>query len=377
MAGIIFRSEIAVLLAAETLFLLLTRQANLMKEVIPAGLFGVVIGFAITVGIDSFFWQQFPLWPEWVGFYYNAIQGKASDWGTEHFSFYFLNSIPRLLLNPLTYLVCIPVALYLRPLRDASQAILLPQVLFVGLYSVLPHKEWRFVIYIIPTLTAVASSGAAWIWTRRSKRVLYRLFSLALIVSTLASFAASILFAYLSSLNYPGGEALTRLHMLVDHNSTATGPSVNVYMDNLACQTGVTRFLQLPEPLDFQPEGGQVFWKYDKTEDEQTLLDPAFWQQFDYVLAEVPERVIGPWEPISVVEGFAGIGLRSGTSLHSGDEKDADEAERLPGLYGRAAELYASTVRLLKSKVTKGYWPVVKMRPRLYILKRGSINAHA
>ena len=36
---------------------------------------------ALTVLVDSYFWQQWPLWPELYGIYFNVIQGKSSEWG--------------------------------------------------------------------------------------------------------------------------------------------------------------------------------------------------------------------------------------------------------------------------------------------------------
>lgn len=307
-AGIIFRSEIAILLAAETAFLLVKQRASLSKEVIPAGIAGASIALATTVSVDSFFWQQFPLWPEWVGFYYNTILGKSSEWGTSPFHYYFLNALPRLLLNPVTYLICIPMAL----MQKTSQDILTPHLAFILAYSLLPHKEWRFIIYSIPAFTAVAAGGAGWIWTRRNKSLVYLALSVSIILSTIASFLLSGALLYISSLNYPGGEALRTLHALVPAGEV----NVSVHMDNLACQTGVTRFLQT-----------RPTWVYDKTEGEH--LDPMFWQQFDYVLAEQPERVIGSWQPLAVIEGYSGLALRG----------------------------------------PKG-WPAIKMEPKLHVLRK-------
>ena len=63
------------------------------------------------------------------------------------------------------------------------------------------------------------------------------------------------LFTLISSLNYPGGVALEKLHAHVP-----CAVPVNVHISNLAAQTGVTRFGQLCEE-----------WNYDKTEN----LSPA------------------------------------------------------------------------------------------------------
>jgi len=345
-AGIIFRSEVAILLAMETATLVLQQRASLTKEVIPAGLAGAVIGLATTVSVDSFFWQQFPLWPEWVGFYYNTVLGKSSDWGTSPFAFYFTNALPRLLLNPAT-LLCMPLALAVKATQKTSQDILTPHVAFIAVYSLLPHKEWRFIIYSIPAFTTVASAGAAWIWTRRTKTMLYWAASLALVASTVASFAASFGLLYVSSLNYPGGAALQRLHAL------DKSPARSVYLSNLACQSGVTRFLQT-----------QPTWLYDKTEAKDHLLDPLFWQRFDYVLAEDPKRVIGSWKTLDTIEGFAGI------SIKPEDDELTTIGSENSGLVQQVQGAYYEVANTARSKITRGYWPVIRMRPQIYILER-------
>lgn len=343
-----FRSEIAMLLAAETAYLLYQQRVSITKEIIPAGVAGVLIGLGTTVSVDSFFWQSFPLWPEWVGFYYNTILGKSSEWGTSPFPFYFQNALPRLLLNPMIYFVCIPQSLQ----NSVSRDILIPQFAFIILYSFLPHKEWRFIVYTIPAFTAVAAGGAGWIWTRRAKTSLYRLFSIALVASTALSFAISSGLLYISSLNYPGGEALHRLHQLEPEYRAP----ISVYMDNLACQTGVSRFQQV-----------RPTWKYDKTEDEETLLDPLFWQNFDYVLAEKPARIIGSWQPVEVVKSYAGVTLKPG---------EGDDLLPLPSalesltLARRLKAMYTGVANKARARVTKGYWPAVRLQPRIHILKR-------
>lgn len=116
---------------------------------------------------------------------------------------------------------------------------------------------------------------------------------------------------YISRLNYPGAEALHRLHTIADGKQQ----TVSVHMDILSCMTGITRFQEKPVHTNGSVEGGTI-WRYDKTEEEERLLDPIFWQQFDYVLAESPERVIGKWEIEETVDGYAGVMLlRPGEAL--------------------------------------------------------------
>ncbi|KAL8949108.1 MAG: hypothetical protein Q9222_004751, partial [Ikaeria aurantiellina] len=221
----------------------------------------------------------------------------------------------------MTYMLCIPFAALQPAIRRHNRILVLPNLVFVTLYSFQPHKEWRFIVYVVPPFLTAAALGANWIWTRRSKTVVYRLLSLILLASVLASFVASGFMLAVSSLNYPGAEALNRLHTLVpdsaleDPGPEARVTTIRVHMDTLSCMTGITRFLQQPPPSrkaashNTSAERPPLHYIYDKTEDEDTLLDPVFWDQFDWVLAERPERVIGRWEIVETVDAFAGIGI--------------------------------------------------------------------
>ncbi len=173
--GVIFRSEIAILLACHTLYLFLQPFIRLpLRTIIPAGLVGTLLGLTLTVPIDSFFWQKWPLWPELTGFIYNIVNKQSSNWGTQPWHFYFSSALPRLLFNPFIYQICLPLSLVIPMLRRSAIDILLPNLLFLAIYSFQPHKEWRFIIYVVPSFLAVASAGASWIWTRRTKSFVYR-----------------------------------------------------------------------------------------------------------------------------------------------------------------------------------------------------------
>lgn len=369
-SGIVFRSEVALLLAAQVLWLFLVRMVSLRRVIIPAGVAAMTVGLLITVSVDSFFWQRFPLWPEWAAFRFNTIEGKSTDWGTSPWYFYFLSATPRLMLNPLSLLLCIPVALADKLTRRFSLDVLVPLWLFVAAFSFLPHKEWRFIIYIIPSFTAVAAAGAAYISNRRNRSPLFRILTIGLVGSIFASFIASAALLYISSLNYPGAVALNRLHDLA-HGER---PLIRVHLDNLACQTGVTRFLQKPTPgLTKVGWESQTVWHYDKTENETRLLEPLFWERFDYVLAEGPERVIGKWEILEEVYAFAGVGFVK----RSDGEKKQSVIKKAHVVESRRSDGFVQLERLaqgledwLRRRVTRGWWIEVKMEPRLRILRK-------
>ena len=328
-AGVVFRSEIAILLFTQLLVLFFRNRIFSIQTVILHGLQSATFSVWVSFAIDSFFWWK-PVWPELAGFYYNAIQGKSADWGTSPLGYYFSTLLPRLLLNPLILMVLIPMALMLPATRYSTRDLTLPSILFVAIYSLQPHKESRFIIYVVPPLTAAAALGASYIWTRRTKSLAYRLGSLVLLASIVLSFVASTAMLLISSLNYPGGQALSQFHSIIsqttwDHTATAPYETISVHMDVLSCMTGVTRFQELPSrnvPLSKLPviNNRTVQLFYDKTEDEEVLLTPAFWEMFDYALMEAPEKAIGKWQVVGTVFAYAGIEiLRPGDGTGFGE----------------------------------------------------------
>lgn len=382
-AGVIFRSELAILVGTFTLYLFARGKISIPRVIIPAGLTGAVIGLLATVTIDSFFWQSFPLWPEWTAFYYNTIQGHSADWGVSPWHFYFINALPRLMMNPLTYLLCITAALLPAATRSRSLDLLIPLLSFVALFSILPHKEWRFIIYIMPGLTAVAATGASWIWTRRSKSIEYAVFSLTLVAFVLLSFMASTALLAVSSLNYPGGEAITYLHNNVN---SSHWDHPRVFFDNLACQTGVTRFLEnhegpqtIVDVLEAQEQLSRRRWTYDKTEDPEVLLDPMFWSKFHYVLVENPAKIIGKWGTVHVVYGFGGVkllkpGEQSGSPVEPLDDMSGRKDQN-DGWTDKVAKLWRGAEEQLRYRVFRGWWIEVRMDPKIRILENQSLLA--
>ncbi|KAH7123828.1 Alg9-like mannosyltransferase family-domain-containing protein [Dendryphion nanum] len=375
-SGVVFRSELAILVATTTLYLFATGRASITKVILPAGLGGLFIGLLCTVPIDSFFWQSFPLWPEWTGFYYNTIQGHSTAWGVSPWHFYFANALPRLMLNPLTYLVCIPLALFNPATRSKSLDLLVPSLSFIAIYSFLPHKEWRFILYVIPGFTATAAAGASWIWNRRTKSIIYAGLSLALVGSVLVSFVASTLILGISSLNYPGGEALDFLQHQIPH---PPGQQYQVYLDNLACQTGVTRFLEnhdgaetVLDVLEAPELANRRAWAYSKVEDPETLLNPTFWAKFDYVLTERPEKIIGAWEVIHIVYGFGGIRvLRPGTPSEKLIAEEVYHTRKAEIGQTRVTSDVAEAWKVMEQKLRPlllGWWVEVRMEPKIRIL---------
>ncbi|KAK4205236.1 family 22 putative glycosyltransferase [Triangularia verruculosa] len=370
-AAVIFRSEVALLLATNLLYLVLLPAISIEQIIFPF-FASFAIALATSVPIDSYFWQK-PLWPELWGFYYNVVGGNSSNWGTSPWYYYFVSALPRLLVNPLSYTVLIPYALYHPALTSSAKKLVVPSLLFVAIYSIQPHKEARFIFYIVPSLTAAAALGAASL-SRKSQ-----VFALVLFASVVVSFAVSTGMLLVSSLNYPGGEALSYLATTVGESSQP-GEIIPVHADVLSCMTGVTLFgsasaagsgfprLEPDGVLIFHEKGGRgtgVVIKVDKTEDEDDLVQEGFWRGFRYVLTEDPEGVKGRsggvrWEIVGVVRGFGGVEV-----LKPGQETQRGEGEVVGK--GRVVEGVRERVRGL----TGGWWVGPRMVDRIWILRRG------
>ncbi|KAL2200030.1 glycosyltransferase family 22 protein [Corynascus similis CBS 632.67] len=421
-AAAIFRAEVALLLATTVLHQLLIPALSLDRVVFPFAV-SFLTALAVSVPVDTYFWQTWPprpTWPELEAFVFNVVRGGASEWGVSPWHWYLTSALPRLLLNPLTYAVLLPVALFSSSpaLAAAARRLVAAPAAFVALYSAQPHKETRFVLYVVPPLTAAAALAAdALFKQRRRKTIPAVIATLALVASVLASFAASTAMLAVSALNYPGGEALAHLRALVVAASGTPavdasvqgggggvmGPAevVSVHADVLACMTGVTLFgtnanvgsaagVAAAAVTTLLPSSGAsgssdddgagtvmvnqqrvgtgdengVRILVDKTEDDALLSSDDFWTQFDYLLVEDREKVIGgAWETVGVVKGYGGIEVvKPGTQ----DEDNIDwKAPRVVGL-GETVALWKRRVRDL----TGGWWVGPRMLERIYILRR-------
>ncbi|KAK7421039.1 Dol-P-Man:Man(7)GlcNAc(2)-PP-Dol alpha-1,6-mannosyltransferase [Neonectria punicea] len=367
LAGVIFRSEVALLLITTALHLLASRRVTLLA-LIPVSLGSFLAALVVSVPIDCYFWQR-PLWPELAGFYYNAILGSSSNWGVSPWHYYFTSALPRILLNPLVPML-IAFALFQPGTSRAARALVIPNLLYVAIYSLQPHKEARFIFYVAPALTAAAALGADFISTRAAKSLVYRAVSLALVLSVLGSFAASIGMLLLSSLNYPGGDALEQLKVLTRDDPT---PVIRVHADVLTCMTGLTLFGQNPAghpialDLPLPQKSDAPVLLFDKTESGYQMDWPAFWEKFDYLLVEDTSKVLGRWEIIGMVQGYDGIEVLKPGS-HPGGETDSEEAGRV----GVGAQV--AGVRDFVRGYTGGWWAGPRMSPRIYILRQDRIG---
>lgn len=321
-SAVISRLEIAGIVAPAAVWIALIRQgappptASQSKQAaIPSsggllasavnvsitGLLAGIIALLVSVPIDTYFWDRpwriwNPLtssghsngqgiaWPELEAILFNVVEGKSAEWGVSPWHGYLTQHLPKLLSIPVVIFAAIGTATAaMNTHRTAAplQGMAAVCCAHIALLSRLGHKETRFISYLAPLINIAASIGAARLWQYRGDRtfgkasnLLARLVVLAL-VAVIATLTAVSLIA--SAGNYPGGEAMARLHALRGQQNAT------VHIDVLPAMTGVSLFqsvlhnartppgafglASLPSVLGREPRTDRrPDWVYDKTE---------------------------------------------------------------------------------------------------------------
>ena len=128
-----------------------------------------------------------------------------------------------------------------------------PVILFIILYSFLPHKEMRFIYPIFPLLYLITAMGVLKLH-RKFKNVCNstpflrnRQFSLVTIILSIST-VLSAFFLLLSSYNYAGGYGMMGLNkdvkILINNRPNFQLP-IKVHIDEFAAMNGVSRFVEL------------------------------------------------------------------------------------------------------------------------------------
>lgn len=299
-AAVVFRSELAMLFAPMVVDLLFNTQtpfstSNFGKRffiLFGTGVATILVSLAMTVGIDSFFWERI-LWPEGELLYFNTILNKSHEYGVAPFHWYFTSAIPKAMASSLLF---VPMGLFL--LSKEGWFKVAPVFVFLGLYSFLPHKELRFIFYALPVLNAVATIALRRLADLKGYKKMVFFAAIAIVLSCLFS---SAFLAFISHHNYPGGTAINKLHHLADtHNST-----LKVHLDAAPCQTGFSRFLEShPRVEYYKTEGLTLFNNFTHRITDRKSASTGVREPSSEIIDSLTWRVVG------TVYSFSNINLQ-------------------------------------------------------------------
>jgi alpha-1,6-mannosyltransferase len=310
----LFRSELCILICMTILSELVTipyknngcfdiriatrgsKAARIVLVTIATGLAAAVSAAALSLCVDSYFWDRWS-YPELEVFYFNVVLNKSHAWGTLPWHWYFTHALPKALggAYPLAILGTYVQLRLLSP-------IVMPAAGFVAIYSILPHKELRFIFYALPMFNVAAAVGLEWLNRRVRSNIRPRM-SISNISMTGCrigfasiclgtSFALTGLSLVASMSNYPGGEAMVALHNF-ERNRAAqlrasgytrqcTSPAeFTVHIDADAAMNGMTRFLERSSDHDAHCAS----WIYSRRED----VDDLEWKQFTHLVTRRKE----------------------------------------------------------------------------------------
>lgn len=284
---LLLRSELMTLFGCLLLYDFVKKRMTVSEFVKMAVPIGITI-VCLSTFIDSIFWQR-PVWPEAEVFWYNTFLNKSKHWGTLPFLWYFYSALPR----ALGFSILLIIFYQSKDIR--FNLMLIASVVYVLLYSFLPHKELRFIIYVIPVFNVAAAVVSSRLWQNRKKSRFRLLWAYTALIHLFANMFLTLTYIIVSSKNYPGGHAMLYLHQQVSNNTDA-----NVYIGNLAAQTGATRFME-----------SYTNWNYIKSENIENF------DSFQYLLVEDEEIRRQPKQPlqelshktINMIHCFERIGI--------------------------------------------------------------------
>lgn len=346
---VLFRCDMILLLFTVGLSMLIQRQMTVVKA-IWIGLSSGIFSLLLTVSLDSIFWQRV-VWPEGEVLFFNTVENKSSEWGIMPWHWYWTSALPKalvftLFLIPLSILrvpewfIQIVNFIFFRRDQNSQSKLALPPlfisggdsslnsffkpiIAFVALYSILPHKEVRFLFPVLSMFNIVAANGMTRLHQlafppikekmedppkqNHSSTIPVLFIYLCGVATLLVSFLSSLLFLFLSHHNYPGGDALNRLQSYIEiHPKVKATTPLRVYIDVASAMTGVSLFGQRSAMYNPSQKG---VWEFDKAGyEEENTFGKINYAKFTHLLSE--EKEVQGYHIIGTAQGFPRLNWR-------------------------------------------------------------------
>ncbi|KAL6934877.1 uncharacterized protein HGUI_03026 [Hanseniaspora guilliermondii] len=243
--------------------------------------FGIALGASLSFIIDSYFWGHSTL-PEVETFLINRNIGMNAG---EPLHAYFTKYLLIFFLPPTILALNYYGLQYSYDNFKMFFVLEATALIYMFIMSLKPHKEWRFIAYIVPIMLVIGANGCSFTLININYKDPFGIIVPILIsVSPIVSLFISIVFSYLGSKNYPGGVALAKFneHILNDNTNKYVNTNITVHMDPLTCMTGATLFGEIDLPSNYSIT-------YDKTQDPQEIVEN--WGNYDFLIGQYYEEL--------------------------------------------------------------------------------------
>jgi len=359
-SAVIFRCDVLVIAAPIGLSLLYSKIVTLSDGILT-GIKMVIFSLVLTIIFDSIMWRRL-LWPEGEVFFFNTIENKSSEWGTQSKHWYFTSALPRTFTATIIWMffgVFFKIGVnnnkkFISSVIDSKTfPWLLPAFISVILYSILPHKELRFIFPAIPLFNLNAAHGLSKLIkfvfisnnenhhrnnlneeeeentqkkgnnsskkseSSKSKKTSSTSTSTSTSISTSTSSSTSFMlkgivliffillpiflcifileiFGDAARWNYPGGNAFKDTHKMFENYK-----NLKIHIDGAAAENGVSRFGELyrsslsTSSLSTNNHHHKNNWIYSKNE---SLIQPEDFLGYDVLISGKTDEF---WHPIN------------------------------------------------------------------------------
>ncbi|KAM3965996.1 phosphatidylinositol glycan anchor biosynthesis class B [Aphomia sociella] len=259
--------------------LLTTNQGRLkllLRTYLPIAL---ITGGAL-VGLDSYFYGSLIITP-WEFFRFNFLHDVASFYGQHPWYWYLTHGLPAVLGVNLVPVLASVYTILRRPKENKIGVLLLiATALYIAVYSVVPHKEFRFVLPLLPIFLYLAQDVIA-PWSRKAKK-----WQLYLAASTIL-LGNAIPAAYFGTVHQAGTlQVMPLLREAIPHNRTSITflmPCHSTPLYSHLHENVTTRYLNCDPPIN----------KVGETHEAEAFFNnPLRWWRMEYSTRQPPTLVV-------------------------------------------------------------------------------------
>lgn len=283
----------------------------LFKRYLPIGL---MIG-VVAISIDSYAHGSFLITP-WEFFKVNVINDIGSFYGVHSWNWYFLIGLPTAMgITLLPFLMATVKILKERKVYQIQNLLLFSIFLTLVVYSLLPHKEFRFVLPILPMCLYI-TQGYISRWSRKASSPLVYLVAFVLFIGNVVPAG------YLSLVHQKGTlDVMPHLAKIAREFKTENKQSPSImflmpchstpYYSHIHANTSM-RFLTC------NPNFKEVDNYIDEA--DQFYQDPALWLRKNYPVfprSSLPTHVVTFDILVPKIQDFLSIYKQTITLFHS------------------------------------------------------------